>query len=225
MILHLFYKEWLKTRWFLFFVVLLGLAIVTYIFLDVDNNVRMKGSFNYLMNVFYGIPQANYYHSLIKYVPLLMGVCVGLSQYVPEVIDKRIKLTLHLPMHNTVTLYMMLCFGFLMLLASYAVVFGTFFYLNNLYFPFEESWAVLTSLMPWLLGGVAVYFMIAMISMEPNLFYQFLYGIVAFFLVKQFYIGVEHADTRHIIPALAIMAFVPCTALLYTSYRFIKGER
>ena len=84
MILHLFYKEWLKTRWFLFFVVLLGLAIVTYIFLDVDNNVRMKGSFNYLMNVFYGIPQANYYHSLIKYVPLLMGVCVGLSQYVPD---------------------------------------------------------------------------------------------------------------------------------------------
>ena len=24
---------------------------------------------------------------------------------------------------------------------------------------------------------------------------------------------------------LAIMAFVPCTALLYTSYRFMKGER
>lgn len=58
-----------------------------------------------------------------------------------------------------------------------------------------------------------------------NLFYQFIYALVAYYLVKQFYIGVEHADTRHIIPALAIMAFVPCTALLYTSYRFMKGER
>ena len=28
----------------------------------------MKGSFNYLMSVFYGIPQANYYNSLIKYI-------------------------------------------------------------------------------------------------------------------------------------------------------------
>lgn len=49
--------------------------------------------------------------------------------------------------------------------------------------------------------------MIAMIAMEPNLFYQFIYALVAYYLVKQFYIGVEHADTRHIIPALAIMAF------------------
>ena len=225
MILHLFYKEWLKTRWFTLFAALLGLAIVTYIFLDVDNNVRMKGSFNYLMNVFYGIPQANYYNSLIKYVPLLMGICIGLSQFVPEVIDKRIKLTLQLPMHNTVMIYLMLCYGFLLLILSYVVVFGTFFYLNNLYFPFEESWAVLTSMTPWLLGGIAAYFMLAMIAMEPNLFYQFLYALVAFFLVKQFYIGVEHADTRHIISALAIMAIVPCTALLYTSYRFFKGER
>ena len=206
MILHLFYKEWLKTRWAAFFVSLVGLAIVVYIFLDVDNNVRMKGSFNYLMGVFYGMPQANYYNALIKYVPLLIGVCIGLSQYVPEVLDKRIKLTLHLPLRNT-------------------MVFGTFFYLNNSYFPFEESWAVLTSMMPWLLGGIAAYFMIAMIAMEPNLFYQFIYALVAYYLVKQFYIGVEHADTRHIIPALAIMAFVPCTALLYTSYRFMKGER
>ena len=75
------------------------------------------------------------------------------------------------------------------------------------------------------MGGIAAYFMIAMIAMEPNLFYQFIYALVAYYLVKQFYIGVEHADTRHIIPALAIMAFVPCTALLYTSYRFMKGER
>ena len=200
MILHLFYKEWLKTRWAAFFVSLVGLAIVVYIFLDVDNNVRMKGSFNYLMSVFYGIPQANYYNSLIKYVPLLIGICIGLSQYVPEVLDKRIKLTLHLPLRNTIALYTMLCYGFLLLILSYGVVFGTFFYLNNSYFPFEESLAVLTSMMPWLLGGIAAYFMIAMIAMEPNLFYQF-------------------------IPALAIMAFVPCTALLYTSYRFMKGER
>ena len=77
MILHLFYKEWLKTRWAAFFVSLVGLAIVVYIFLDVDNNVRMKGSFNYLMSVFYGMPQANYYNALIKYVPLLIGVSVS----------------------------------------------------------------------------------------------------------------------------------------------------
>lgn len=168
MILHLFYKEWLKTRWAAFFVSLVGLAIVVYIFLDVDNNVRMKGSFNYLMSVFYGMPQANYYNALIKYVPLLIGVCIGLSQYVPEVLDKRIKLTLHLPLRNTMALYTMLCYGFLLLILSYGVVFGTFFYLNNSYFPFEESWAVLTSMMPWLLGGIAAYFMIAMIAMEPN---------------------------------------------------------
>ena len=83
------------------------------------------------------MPQANYYNALIKYVPLLIGVCIGLSQYVPEVLDKRIKLTLHLPLRNTMALYTMLCYGFLLLILSYGVVFGTFFYLNNSYFPFE----------------------------------------------------------------------------------------
>lgn len=225
MVWHLFYKEWLKTRWFAFFAVVLGLAVVAYIFLDVNSNVRLKGSFNYLMSVFYGIPQANYYKQLIQYIPLLMAVCIGLSQYVPEVLEKRIKLTLHLPVRNTVAIYLMLVYGFLLLLISYGIVFGTFFYLNNQYFMFEESRAVLISMTPWLLGGVAAYFMISMIAMEPNQLYQALYAVVAYYLVKQFYIGMLHADTRHIIGALAVMAVVPCAALLYTSYRFTKGER
>lgn len=225
MVWHLFYKEWLKTRWFAFFAGLLGIAVVTYIFLDVDNNIRLKGSFNYLMSVFYGVPQANYYSAWIRYIPLLMALCIGISQYVPEVLDKRIKLTLHLPVRNMTVLYLMALYGLLLLLLSYAIVFGLFFFLNNHYFMYEESLAVLISLTPWLLGGIAAYFMIAMIAMEPNLFYQILYVVVAYYLVKQFYIGIQHADTRHIIGTLAVMAVVPCAALLYTSYRFMKGER
>lgn len=225
MILHLYYKEWLKIRWSILASVVLGVAIVIYIFLNVDNGVRMNGGFNYLMKVLYGIPQENYYRTWIMYVPLLVALCVGLPQYIPEVLDKRIKLTLHLPINNTKALYHMVLFGFFSLIITYLVVFGLFFVLNNRYFPFEESMAVLLSMTPWLLGGIATYFMIAMIALEPNLLYQILYSIVTYYLVKQFFVGYEHADTRNLIPILAVLAFTPCMGLLFTSDRFIKGLR
>lgn len=203
----------------------LGLAVVIYIFTDVMSNIRLKGSFNYLMAVFYGVPQENYYRSIIMYIPLMIGMGVGLSQYVPEVLSKRIKLTLHLPMKGSAIIYNMILFGFGLVLLIYAAIFGTFFIMNNHCFPFEESWSVLISLTPWMLGGIAAYFMIAMISMEPNMLYQIFYVLVGYFLVVQFYIGTGHGDTRYIIPQLALMAIIPCVGLLYTSNRFIKGER
>lgn len=225
MILHLFYKEWLKTRWFVLISLLLGLSVVAYIFITVDNKVRMDGGFNYLMKVFYGVPQANYYSSLIKFIPLIIALCIGVAQYVPEVLERRIKLTLHLPIANTKAIYSMLIFGFALLLVINLFIFCVFFYLNNTYFPFEESWAILISITPWILGGIAAYFMIAMISMEPNLLYQVAYGLVGLFLVSQFYVGIEHADTRLIISKLIALSILPCAGLLYTSNRFFKGEK
>lgn len=225
MTLKLFYKEWLKTRWFAIIVTALGLAVVASIFSTVDYNVRLGGSFNYLNRIFFAMQQENYYRASIRLIPLIMAIAIGLSQYMPEVLSKRIKLSLHLPMRNTAVIYNMLLYGFILLLLIYGVVFGTFFFLNNQYFMWEETRVVLISITPWLLGGIAAYFMIAMISMEPNLLYQAIYMVVGYFYVKQFFIGFEHGDTRFIIPALAVMAIVPCFALLYTSNRFMKGER
>jgi len=225
MTLRFFYKEWLKTRFFVLAVLVLGLAAVAYIFLDVDSSVRQNGPFNYLMSVLYGIPQGNYYIRIIRFLPLIAAVAIGFAQYVPEVLDKRIKLTFHLPMRNSRAIFLMLLYGFCAILMIYLFIFGAFFILNNHYFPWEETRAVLVSVTPWMLGGFAAYFMIALIAMEPRLIYQFLYALVAYFLVVQFYVGHEHGDTVRIIGKLAVLALMPAVGIFFSMQRFIKGER
>ena len=96
---HLFYKEWIKTRTAFFCSLLVGVGVVFYIFIGVENKITLMGAKNYTLNILYSNPPVIYY-SLLRYLPLLAAVSIGISQYVPEVAQRRIRLTLHLPVGN-----------------------------------------------------------------------------------------------------------------------------
>lgn len=96
---HLFYKEWIKTRTAFFCSLLVGVGVMFYIFIGVENKITLMGAKNYTLNILYSNPPVIYY-SLLRYLPLLAAVCIGISQYVPEVAQRRIRLTLHLPVGN-----------------------------------------------------------------------------------------------------------------------------
>ncbi|MDE6368065.1 MAG: hypothetical protein K2K94_02370, partial [Muribaculaceae bacterium] len=55
----------------------------------------------------------------LTYIPLAIGLAVGIAQMVPEVSQKRLKLTLHLPFPQFRLVAMMLVTGLLELLFIY----------------------------------------------------------------------------------------------------------
>ena len=55
MILHLFYKEWIKTRWAFLGALIIGICIVFYIFIMVENRMTMLGAKNYTLSVLYNL--------------------------------------------------------------------------------------------------------------------------------------------------------------------------
>ncbi len=49
--LHLFYKEWLKTRWAFLGTLLLGTATILYIFIAVENKITLTGAKTILLRI------------------------------------------------------------------------------------------------------------------------------------------------------------------------------
>ena len=118
MIPQLFYKEWLKLRWTVIILLILTVAVLTYITLYIDNILRLNDATAYWYNIlFRGIS----YYSRLHYIPLLAGIAVGAMQFFPEIQRKRIKLTFHLPVNEYKALLNMIFLGAVVLLGLFTV--------------------------------------------------------------------------------------------------------
>lgn len=149
MIRSMVYKEWIKVRWMLLLYVLLAVLAVGYIFI----RVRYNFTFNEAKNFWYSVLFQGYnWFKYLMYIPLLGGLALAVAQYFPETVNKRIKLTFHLPVEENRSLLLMMQFGTLCLLAAFLVVFLLFLGLSLVWFPKEIIWSAVVSVTPWFLG-------------------------------------------------------------------------
>ena len=166
------YKEWLKIRWFAIIYAALGVLVVGNIFLKVQHDFEFSKAANYWYSIlFHG--NRFYEYSLFKFVPLGGALAIALAQYFPETVNKRIKLTFHLPVNENKALLVMMLFGTFCLFAIAAIQVLFFTGLSLLYFPAEIIQSALISVAPWFLCGFAVYFLSALIVLEPVWKYRF----------------------------------------------------
>lgn len=215
------YKEWLKIRWFLIGFAALGIIAVGYIFLKVQHDFTFLEAKNYWYNSLF---QNLQYFGYLKFLPLAAGLAIGIAQYYPETVDKRIKLTFHLPIRENKILLMMHAFGTGTLLAVFLLIFSLFFGLSKLFFAAEMVDTAVITIFPWFLAGLTTYFLIALIVLEPIRKYQVFYILISSFLITVFF---EPAATSGYAPAnplLFVLTACLSIALLFSAYRFRKGE-
>jgi hypothetical protein len=218
----LIYKEWLKTRWFLAGFLLLGWITLGLIFLKVQHDFKFYEAKNYWNSILF---QVLHYFSSFKIIPLMGGLLVGISQYFPETVEKRIKLTFHLPVDEDKIILQMMSYGTLALTAIYMTLLVTFLLLSSAFFPQEIVISSLISIVPWLLSGYAVYFLIGLIVLEPIWKYRVLYTISSSFYITLY---LKTAITGAYAPInilLSIATIVLSISLLFSGYRFRKGEQ
>jgi len=218
----LIYKEWLKTRWFLAGFLLLGLVAVGLIFLKVQHDFKFYEGKNYWNSILF---QGFNYFASLKFIPLVGGIILGIAQYFPETVEKRIKLTFHLPVEENKILLQMMAYGTLMLSVVYLCIFIAFLVFSNIFFPYEIIISALTSIVPWFLSGYAAYFLIGLIVLEPIWKYRFIYTILSGFYLT-FYLKNAMAGAyapMNII--LAVLTIALSISLIFSGYRFRKGEQ
>ncbi len=215
------FKEWLKIRWFLIILSLIGIIAAGNIFLKVQHNIAFNEATKYWYLILF---QNHHYFSSLKFLPLFIGLVIAAAQYIPEIMERRIKLTFHLPINENKILIMMLGFGTISILVSFAIMFFVFVGLSNFFFAKEIVHAVIVSVTPWFLGGFAAYFLAALIILEAIWKYRIAYFITASAFMLLFFENSVAGGYSPINLKMAILTLLISVSLLFSAYRFRKGE-
>jgi hypothetical protein len=216
-----FYKEWLKIRWFIVGYTLLGILGIGYLFLALKHNFAFTGGKNVWNAVLF---QGHQFYSLFKYVPLAGGLTIAIAQYLPETINKRLKLTFHLPLTENNGLLLMQAFGAGSLLISLLIFGGLFTGFSLVYFPIEIVTDSVATILPWLLAGFAAYFMAALVVLESNRVFRFFYSLVGGFFLTIYFASAGTAAYGPANSGLLVLTALLSVAFVFPAYRFRKGE-
>ncbi len=215
------YKEWIKLKWVVLAFTVLSLLVLVNIILKVRHDIIFMEANNYLYSILF---RGSSYFIMIKFVPLAIGIGTGIAQYFPETVNKRIKLTFHLPMNENETILKMHTFGSLVVITLFIVINIFFFFLSRIYLPMEVVTQALVTSLPWYLGGLAAYFMTSMILLEPVWLYRALYTVISYGFVASYYQKTVLGAYSLSIGLFALIAVIAGIVILFSAYRFRKGE-
>ena len=215
------YKEWIKTRWFYLVCILVTFSLCGYEILNINRLVSLKGA-AHLWEV--AMFRDAIFIDLLRYVPLLVGIVAAVVQFVPELVQKRLKLTMHLPQGYVRSLSEMLAFGFVALLAIFCgnlvmLAVG----LNSVCAGEIVSHIVLTAV-PWYLAGLFAYELVAWICLEPVWRRRILDILIAVACLRVFYMSPLPEAYNSMLPWLGVVVVIGLALPLTSVVRFKEGR-
>jgi hypothetical protein len=221
MLKSIVYKEWIKIRLVVWVALGLSLVALVNIFLKVRHDILFVDAANYWYSFLF---RGYTYFGILKFLPFVTGLAIAIAQYFPETVNKRIKLTFHLPVSENGVLISMHAFGVLVLIGLLASVIGLFTAGSAIFFPGNIIRASLLTMMPWFLGGISTYFLVALVLLEPMWIFRGLYSAVAAGFIIIFYTGAAIGAFKPILLPLTLLTVLLSCVVLFSGYRFRKGE-
>jgi hypothetical protein len=214
------YKEWIKLRlcWTLLFAGSLGFAAC------LSLRLRSVHQFHDAVSIWAAwIFKGYLFFGSFQYFPLGAGVVLGALQFLPETLNKRVRLVLHLPLGEERVISHHLLVGLLLLALIFAPAMACFAVTGWLYFPAEFQQNLALTLAPWLLAGFAGYLLAATLLLETSWRHRVFYLLLGGGALRLFYLGDFYDTYQYVLPAfaawVALLFFLP----LLSSHRFRKG--
>ncbi len=222
MIRSLFYKEWIKTWKILLLALVAFAAFLLYTFINVQEMFRVSGAVAVWTDTL--LKDINVL-SKLQWLPLVVSILFGLSQFVPEMTNKRLKLTLHLPMPEDKITFAMLAYGVLCLLALYGIVYATILIGLQMYYPAELVLAMFNASLPWFMAGLIGYLLVAWICLEPVWRQRVFNSLIAVYTLTFFMLTAKSGAFAPFIPYLMAATLVVFFFSFYSMCRFKDGAQ
>ncbi|WP_288941887.1 hypothetical protein [uncultured Alistipes sp.] len=220
MIKAIFYKEWIKMRWFCLVAALFLAGFTAYALLRVQRVITFKGA-AHIWEVM--LEKEVVFIDILQYLPVLLGVLLALVQFIPEMAQKRLKLTLHLPFPQRKMILLMMGVGLAALAVLSAVqAFVLWCYFRTLLAPELVSRILLTSL-PWYLAGLALYPLTAWVCLEPTWRRRVADILVAVGVCRLFFLSETPQAYDGMLPWLLALLLCVLFFPLLSVYRFKQG--
>lgn len=217
----IFYKEWIKTRWYLLPAFLVTTGFAGYCMLRINRVVELKGA-AHIWEVM--LMRDAIFVDLLQYIPLLAGILLALVQFVPEMYHKCLKLTLHLPYPQLRMINLMLLYGLLALTVCFAANFLLMFvYLQGVLAP-ELYTRILLTAATWYVAGLCAYSLTAWVCLEPTWKRRVFNLVVTLLLLRIFFLSSEPEAYNGFLPWLVVYSLL-CVSLSWISVLRFKAGR
>nr|WP_321453484.1 hypothetical protein [uncultured Carboxylicivirga sp.] len=216
----IFYKEWIKLRWLLLAISVVFTGAIPYFILNLTSKFRFAGK-PHFWSVIVG-KDLNLISEL-TYIPLLAGLVLGLAQFVPEMQKKSLKLTLHLPHPEKLTILKMLLFGSGALLSVFSIT-GLVLYLTlSIYLPSQMLIAWFTAALPWYLAGMAAYFLAVWVCIEPVWKQKAINTLLSIAAIMLYFKGTSTFSLQYATPLYIGIIALSVLFPFYSVFRFKEG--
>ncbi len=222
MIQAIFYKEWIKTRWYMLLATLFMIGMTGYLMLRVGRAIALQG-IDHLWVVM--VQKDAIFIDLLQFVPLLVGILLAAVQFFPEMQRKCLKLTLHLPYSQKKMVMAMLAYGIVVLAACFATSFVVMGIYLPQHFTVELVLRILLSAAPWFLAGFAGYLLISWICLEPTWKRRVLNMIVAALVVRVYFLAPGAEAYNAFLPWLAVYTLLLASLSWISVLRFKEGKQ
>lgn len=186
MIKAIFYKEWLKTRWYYILANLLTLSFVIYSIVKINRVIRVKG----VQHVWEMMLQREViFVNLLQYLPLLIGILMAVVQFAPEMHNKSLKLTLHLPNRALSMVATMLGCGVAMLVVCFGINMAVLSLALQSPLAVELQSNIMMTALIWYIAGITAYILMAWVCLEPTWKMRVVNLIITALILKIFFMS------------------------------------
>lgn len=214
------YKEWMKTRQILGVFALIFAVAVVYSIIDIRHDIRIDGADEVWYRYFF---QGASVAPLFRWIPAVTGLIVALSQFVPEMTNKRLKLTLHLPASEQSIMACMLLYGVLCLVLLFVISELALALLAGIVLPWGIIWSMLQQHLPWLIAGIAAYGFAAWVCIEPQWKQRVCNVVIALVGLSVLFVSLTAGAYDHFGWGMLGVIIVSLLAPLYSCARFKDG--
>ncbi|MBQ3439420.1 MAG: hypothetical protein IJ611_03490 [Bacteroidales bacterium] len=214
------YKEWLKTRWVLAGIALVMAGVAAYGFLNLAKVVEFRGA-EILWTTL--IAKDTVLLEAFRYLPAVAGGLLALAQMVPEVQQKRLKLTLHLPYPEGKMLLVIGGYGMAALTLLFALHAGLSALVLGRWLVPELIGRILRTMLVWYLAGWAVYLWTSAICLEPTWRRRVLLAVLLACLLWLLFLSAVPEAYNGFLPVLVVYVLLSALLIRGSVARFKEG--
>lgn len=216
------YKEWLKTRAYCLLALIASCAMVAYCLLKMQYVISMKGM-DHLWIVM--MERDAVFIDRLTYMPLVVALLLAVVQFVPEMQQKRLKLTLHLPYPHFLNITMMLLWGTACLTLCFGLHFaGMWLYMRSIIQPEMYGHVLLTAL-PWYVAAYMAYYFTAWIVLEPTWKRRIVNTAIAIAATGVCFLSATPEAYNRMMPLLIVYTLLCFFLPMLSVQRFMEGRQ
>ena len=222
MLKSIFTKEWLKTRMAVVLIFVVSMALCAYLLVDAHRLIVING----LMPVWDTLlSRDTLLLEPLEFLPLIAGILLAVTQMLPEMQQKRIKLTLHLPIANWKAIGAMLLYGIVIMLALLLLNLGTCFIALACWLPAEMLRHIFLTVLVWYIAGIQAYIFAVWIVLEPTWRMRIPELLFAAACLWMFFVSIMPETYNTFLPILALFTilFLPLPMLSIARFKQGKG--